>query len=193
MRKLVLFMHMSLDGYVASTNKNSSWDTDEGDVFETIVPKLISNADTLLLGRLIADELLGYWLNAEASDPTLSKGEVEYARWATSAKKVVLSKVEEKPTWPNAEIRVAKDDEDMLQVITDLKKQSGKDIIVHGGVRTVRDLVRLGLVDEYQLVVHPVILGSGLSIFDGLESMNKLHLKATDKLKSGVVFLDYTR
>jgi dihydrofolate reductase len=191
MRKLVLFMHISLDGHVAAKDKDRSWDGDSSEIFEKIVPELISKADTLLLGRVVANDLLGYWLSAEANDPHLSKGEIAYARWATGAKKVVLSNVEEKPIWPNTEIRAVKDDEDMVKVVNDLKQQSGQDIIVHGGVRTARNLAKLDLIDEYQLVMHPALLGSGLPIFDELKHMSRLDLKSVEKLQSGVLFLDY--
>src|ERR1700680_3560257 len=84
MRELVLFMHMSLDGYVAAADKSSGATaaeddttddaTDGGGVMDTVVPKLTNDADTLLLGRVVADELLGYWLNAEANNSNLSSG-----------------------------------------------------------------------------------------------------------------------
>ena len=96
MRKLVLFMHMSLDAYVA--DKGLAWTTIAPGLFGSAVPTLTRKSDTLFLGRVIADDLLGYWLNAEAREPGLDKGEIAYARWATKARKVIISKVDEKLT-----------------------------------------------------------------------------------------------
>jgi dihydrofolate reductase len=189
MRNLILFMHMSLDGFVA--DKGSAWTTVAPGLFGTAVPALTKKSDTLFLGRVIADDLLGYWLHAEARDPGLAKGEVAYARWATKAHKVIVSKVEEKLKWENAELRVVKSDKDMVRVVSSLKKRPGKNMIVHGGVRTARNLTRLGLIDEYQLVVHPVLLGNGSSIFESLKNRRALELVRIEDLKAGVILLVY--
>jgi hypothetical protein len=92
MRRLILFMHMSLDGYGKALGKDGSGRDrtvtsagEEPGALESVVPELINDADTLLLGRIVADELLGYWLNAEAGDPDLTEGGIVYARWATGA------------------------------------------------------------------------------------------------------------
>src|SRR5579859_7021330 len=144
MRKLILFMTMSLDGYVAPVDRTSALnpadDAPDADLghMETVVPKLINDADTLLLGRLVADQLLGYWLTAEANDPSLSSGGVAYARWAASAHKAVLSRVEEQLPWENSELLLVTTDEDMKRAVSTLKRQPGKNIVVHGGVRTVQ-------------------------------------------------------
>lgn len=193
MRKLIVFMHMSLDGYVSAAAKDADWGSADSssDIFVSVVPKLIQDADTLLLGRIVSDELLGYWLNAEANSPGLSKGELAYARWATAAKKVILSREDERPKWPNAEMHLVKDDRSMVNAISGVKDAPGKNIIVHGGVRTARDLARLGLVDEYQLVIHPVILGSGMSIFTDVKDIAPLKLKDVLSLKGGALVATY--
>jgi len=185
-------MHMSLDGYVSTLGKedNGSGGDDHG-VFETAVPELTNKADTLLLGRVVAVDLLGYWLKAEASDPNLSKGAIAYARWATSAHKAVFSKTEEKLPWPDSELLLVKNDEDMVQAVSTLKRQAGKNIVFHGGVRTAQALARLNLVDEYQLVVYPAALGAGQPLFRNLPDRLKLKLLQVAELKAGAVFLRY--
>lgn len=193
MRKLILFMHMSLDGYVSAADQGADWGSADSsaDIFASVVPRLIQDADTLLLGRPLSDELLGYWLNLEAKTPAAPKDELAYARWATSARKVILSKQDEKPKWPNTEMHLVKDDDDMMRAITGVKKRPGRNIIVHGGVRTARALARLGLVDEYQLVIHPVILGSGRSIFTDVKGISPLKLKNVESLKGGALVATY--
>lgn len=192
MRKLVLFMHMSLDGYVAASDKSLNWgEPASPDIFASVVPRLIKDADTLLLGRVLSDELLGFWLSMEAKTPNASKDELAYARWATAARKIILSKKDEKPRWPNTEMHLVKDDHTMMNAIAAVKQAPGKNIVVHGGVRTARDLARLGLVDEYQLVIQPIILGSGMSIFTGVKGPNLLKLKGMEPLIGGALFATY--
>ena len=192
MRKVIVFMHMSLDGYVSAADKNLSWSrASESDLFRSVIPQLIEGADTLLLGRVLSDELLGYWLSAEATNPKLSEGERAYARWATAARKVILSKKDERPAWPNTEVRVAKDDREMSRAIVELKLSPGKNILVHGGVRTARDLARLGLVDEYQLVIQPVILGRGQSIFTSMQGLTPLKLRKSETIDGGGLVATY--
>jgi len=196
MRKLILFMHMSLDGYVGPAERSSEStpaddDNPDDGVFETVVPKLTSDADTLLLGRPVADELLGYWLTAETNDPNLSSGALAYARWATGAHKAVLSRAEERLPWENSELLLVTNDEDMKRAVSTLKRQPGKNIVLHGGVRTAQALVRLNLVDEYQLVVHPVAQRDGGRLFKDLPNDRKLQLLEMVQLKAGAVFLRY--
>jgi dihydrofolate reductase len=198
MRKLVLFMHMSLDGYVKARGKDktgkdqtvSSPGEDPG-VEEMVVPELIRDADTLLLGRLVADELLEYWLNAEAREPNLHEGSVAYARWATSAHKAVFSHTEETLRWSDSELLLVKNDDDMVQAVNTLKRQPGKNIVFHGGVRTAQALARLNLIDEYQLVVPPVALGDGEPLFRKLSDRLKLRLLEVRELNAGALFLRY--
>jgi len=190
-------MHTSLDGYVSDADRPSGLttvDDNNGDdlgEMETVVPKLTNDADTLLLGRVVADELLGYWLSAETNDPNLSSGGVAYARWATGVHKAILSNTKEQLPWGNSELVVVKSDEDMVRAVSALKRQPGKNIVVHGGVRTAQDLARLNLIDEYQLVVHPVAQGDGGPLFKDLPHNLKLQLIEVVELKAGGVFLRY--
>jgi dihydrofolate reductase len=200
MRSVVLFMHMSLDGYVKGLGKDQTGKdktvTSEGEdpgALETVVPELIRDADTLLLGRVVADELLGYWLNAEASDPNLSAGGIAYARWATGAHKAVFSNTPETLPWSDSELLLVRTDGDMVQAVSTLKRQPGKNIVFHGGVRTAQALARLDLVDEYQLVVPPVALGDGEPLFRNLPDGLKLELLQVVELEAGGVFLRYKR
>lgn len=198
MRKLILFMHMSLDGYIAALGKDKSGrdktvtsDGEEPGALETVVPKLTDDADTLLLGRVVADELLGCWLNAEASDSNLSEGGIAYARWATGAHKAVFSNTQETLPWPDSELLLVKNDEDMVQAVSTLKQQPGKNIVFHGGVRTAQALARLNLIDEYQLVVPPAALGEGQPLFRNLPDRLKLKLLEVVELNAGAIFLRY--
>jgi dihydrofolate reductase len=192
MRKLILFMHMSLDAYVATTDQSAPFGSagDDG-ALDIVVPNMTKDADTLLLGRVIADELLGYWLAAEAADPQLSSGGLAYARWATAAHKVVLSNEEERLPWDNSELLVVRNDDDMARAVLTLKRLPGTGIVVHGGVRTAQNLARLNLIDGYQLIVHPMAMGVGCPLFTNLPARLDFKLTETVKLKAGAVFLRY--
>jgi dihydrofolate reductase len=191
MRELILFMHMSLDGYVAGTDTTPPSSRGEAGVFDKVVPDLIGGADTLLLGRLVADELLGYWLNAEINNPDLSPGALAHARWTTAARKVVLANADEQLPWANSELLLVRNDDEIVRAVSSLKQRPGKNVVVYGGVRTAQQLARLSLIDEYQLIVHPVALGDGGGLFKYLLHRLELELIEVAELKSGLVFLRY--
>jgi dihydrofolate reductase len=189
MRELILFMHMSLDGYVAASDKTTPMSRGDDGIFEKVVPELMNDSDTLLLGRVVADQLLGYWLTAETNDPDLSPGALAHARWVASAHKVILSRADENLPWSDSELAVARNDDDIVQAIAAHKQQTGKNIVVYGGVRTAQHLARLNLIDEYQLIVHPVALGDGGALFKNLPDRLELTLVELVELKAGTVFL----
>lgn len=182
-------MHMSLDGYVAAANDSPGL-SDAGEDLWDVVAALTRDADTLLLGRAVAGELLGYWLTAERDDPNLSNGARQYAPWASGAPKVVLSNRDEQWPWNNV-LMLVRDDQEMERAVSTVKQQPGKNIVVHGGVRTARKLARLNLIDEYQLVVHPVALGDGRALFKDLTSRLQLNLTEAANLQAGSVVLWY--
>jgi dihydrofolate reductase len=201
MRNLVLYMQMSLDGYIAPADKPSGGPTaenattdapanDDGSMMEPLA-SLIRDADTLLLGRVVADGLLGYWLSAETDHPDLSSSSLAYARWAIGTHKAVISNTEEQLPWENSELLLVTRDEEMERAVSGLKSRRGKNIVVHGGVRTAQALARLNLVDEYQLVVHPSAQGNGKPLFKDLPGNLRLQLMEARELKAGVVFLRY--
>jgi dihydrofolate reductase len=189
MRELILFMHMSLDGYVAASDETTPMSRGDDGIFEKVVPELMNDSDTLLLGRVVADQLLGYWLSAEATDPDLSPGALAHARWVASAHKVILSRADEHLPWSDSKVAVARNDDEIVQAISALKQQTGKNIVVYGGVRTAQHLARLNLIDEYQLIVHPVALGDGGALFKNLPDRLELTLVELVELKAGAVFL----
>jgi dihydrofolate reductase len=189
MRELILFMHMSLDGYVAASDETTPMSRGDDGIFEKVVPELMNDSDTLLLGRVVADQLLGYWLSAETNDPDLSPGALAHARWVASAHKVILSRADEHLPWSDSKVAVARNDDEIVQAISALKQQTGKNIVVYGGVRTAQHLARLNLIDEYQLIVHPVALGDGGALFKNLPDRLELTLVELVELKAGAVFL----
>ena len=100
----------------------------------------------------------------------------------------ILSNREEKLAWENTELLVVKSDDDLVEAVKKIKQQPGKDLGVPGGIRTAQTFVRLGLIDEYVLAVHPVAIGKGQSVFTKRVSLELVSVKT---YKSGVMRVHY--
>ena len=161
MRSLILAMQISLDGFVGGPNGEMDWVTLSQEMDDNMLPAMMERADTCLLGRSLYQGFASYWPTAPASNPNLSKGEIQFASWIEQASKVVFSSTLEKVEWHNSRLVRG----DAAAEVARLKQQPGKDIVSFGGARLAQELVRLGLVDEYQLMLNPVILGQGLPLF----------------------------
>jgi dihydrofolate reductase len=128
--------------------------------------------------------MIDYWPTAD-TQPANPAYIIEYARIWRDMPKVVFSKTLEQVAWNSRLVR-----EDFVGEITKLKAQTGKDLSV-GGPGLASSLVQLGLVDEYQLFINPLILGGGTPFFSSLSNPRRLQLIETRKFGSGVVYLRY--
>jgi dihydrofolate reductase len=191
MRKVILSMMMSLDGFVAGPNDEMDWlppFNDEAlwkDIHKQMWEHLRS-VDTLLLGRATYQIWESYW-PAAATNPASTKNDLEFSRYADETQKLVFSTTLKNADWKNT--RLVK--ENIAEEISNLKKQPGKNLAVAGGAGIAQTFIRLGLIDEYHLLVHPVILGSGKPLFKGSESRIRLKLVGTQTLRPEVVALHY--
>lgn len=187
MRKIVLTEWVSLDGYTADRDNQmgfvgESFDDEMGRYEGTI----INTGDTLLLGRATYDSFAGSW-PLVPDDPTRSEPEKEYARALNAMRKIVVSKSLESADWAGSEIVRSIDPAFFEQ----LKAQDGKDILIYGSASIVSQLTELGLIDEYQVLVHPVVLGGGKALFGGVTDTRRLRLVSAQPFESGVVLLTY--
>jgi dihydrofolate reductase len=157
MRKLVLQMGVSLDGLVARPGKFGTGDwgvPPEDPALKARKLDWFRDAGLHLMGRTTYEEMAGFW-------PT---SDDEYAAPMNDIPKVVFSKTLTRADWPRSTIASG----DLADEVNALKREPGKDMIAWGGAAFAQSLSRLGLVDEYRLVIQPVALGDGLPLFAGL-------------------------
>jgi dihydrofolate reductase len=184
MRKLKLQMQMTLDGFVAGPNGESDWMIRSNGA-KQFITSLIDSSDTLLMGRKMTDGFVNYWENIAGNQP--ESPEYTFAKKMVDTPKVVFSQTLDKSAWTNTVLAKG----NLIDEIANLKNQNGKDLLVYGGADFVASLIKENLIDEYNLMLHPVILGKGLTIFDKTENRLNLKLIESKMFDSGHVFLHY--
>jgi dihydrofolate reductase len=188
MTKLVLTMAMSLDGFFAGPGGELDWMTHAPD--PEFSQDNVSSFDRFgrgFIGYPTASGMLPYWLKV-ASDPQAPADQRSLAQAVNRLRPILVSDRQEPVPWPNAELLVVHDDEQLASAVRREKEKPGKDLGVPGGIRTAQTLVRLGLVDEYVLTVHPVALGAGQRVFTGKTGLELIDAKT---YRSGVTRARY--
>jgi dihydrofolate reductase len=188
MRKVILAMQVTLDGFIEGPNGELDWAMKEDKETWKAVFDLQKSADTLLLGRVMYPGFETYWLSVP-TNPSSTRNEIEYARLADKLQKIVFSKTLEKVKWKTT--RIVKDR--IAEEIQRMKQQPGKDMVLLGGAGLASTFINLGLIDEYHLIVNPLILGGGKPLFKDVKERHKLKLIKTKILKSGKVVLHYNK
>jgi dihydrofolate reductase len=167
MADLVLTMTMSLDGFFCGPGGELDWMTQAPDPeFSSDNAAFFDRFDRGFIGYPTASGMLPYWLNV-AGNPQAPAAERALAEALNTLHPILISNREEPVPWQNAELLVVHDDNQLADAVRSEKARPGKDLGVPGGIRTARTLIRLGLIDEYVLTVHPVALSSGKRVFTG--------------------------
>jgi dihydrofolate reductase len=183
MRKVVYWVHTSIDGFIAGPNGEFDWPT-LGPELSAYADRLHERSDTFLYGRVVWELMVSYWPTADQiSDHPHS---LSFAKVWRMMPKVVFSNTLTEVGW-NA--RVATDVEKEIRA---LKAQPGKDMVLTGGARLAATLAELDLIDEYQVVVHPVVLGGGKQLFP-LAQRFDLKLADSRTFDGRAVLLSYHR
>lgn len=187
MRKLIVSMNITLDGKMAGPKCELDWHfeswTDEmGDAF----CNQLLQADTILLGRVTYEAMAEYW-PAKMAQTFLRSEDFAFANMMNSYAKIVFSKTLTVAKWNNSKLIYG----NVAEEIKLLKTTKGKDIIVYGSGKLVSALIKSGVVDEYQLWLHPVLLGRGKPLFNNLPKRLDLQLIDVKIFTSGVVLLYY--
>ena len=178
MRKVIAAINMTLDGFCDHTAGIAD------DELHQHYSELLSSAGALLYGR-ITYQLMEYWRTV-LKNPTGNKPQDDFAVMIDKIPKIVFSRTLKSIDWESAKLAT----KDIKEEVLELRQQAGKDIFI-GSPSLIVTLTQLGLIDEYQLCVHPVILGKGLALFKNINDRILLKLLKTKKLGSGAIVLYY--
>jgi dihydrofolate reductase len=197
MRKIVMFNQVSADGYFAAPDGSLNWVVQDEEVHKRAVEGM-PEVDTVLFGRRTYEMFAAFWPHAlddssTAPDPHhpghRSAAIRDMAVWLNETSKIVFSATLKDATWRNSRLVRELDP----RGIEAMKKQPGKDMIVFGSGSIVSQLTAHGLIDEYQFVVSPVLLGGGRALLNGMSSTVRLRLLDASPHQSGTVTLRYGR
>ena len=181
MRKVIVSNMITLDGFLAGPDGDIDWHIADAD-FNDYALDMFKSVDTLLFGRVTYQLMASYWPTPSATtdDPII-------ADKMNNLAKIVFSKTLTKADWNNS--RLAKGD--ISEEVKKLKQQPGKDMVIFGSSSLVSALTPPRLIDEYRLIVNPVILGSGLPEFTGIKDRVQLQLVEARAFRAGTVLLRY--
>ncbi|WP_423148123.1 dihydrofolate reductase family protein [Rubrolithibacter danxiaensis] len=190
MRKIISFMHISLDGFAAGPNGEMNWIKVDEEIFDH-VGKRISQVDTALYGRVTFQMMENYWPTA-GDKPDASKHDIEHSKWYSKVHKVVLSKTMSTDDGRDAGLTNTTIISDNLSDrINEIKQQAGEDILVFGSPTATHSLMQQNLIDGYWLFVNPIILGQGIPLFADIKDKIKLKLLTSQQFNCGVTELNY--
>jgi len=189
MRKIISFMHISLDGFVAGVNGEMDWIKVNEEIFD-FVGKRISEGDTALYGRVTYQMMENYWPTA-GDKPAATRHEIEHSKWYSKVHKVVLSKTIKDSGLTNTKI-ISGNLSERINEIKQSRNGGSKEILLFGSPTATHSLIQLNLIDGYWLFVNPIILGRGIPLFVDIKDKIKLKLLTTRQFTCGVTELNYT-
>jgi dihydrofolate reductase len=187
MRKLVLFLHTSLDGFVAGPKGEMDWITVDEDMFD-YAGQQTDEADTALYGRVTYQMMENYWPSA-GKKPNATKHDKQHSNWYNKVEKVVLSKTLKETNLTNTKVIT----DNISKEITKLKQKEGKNILIFGSPSVAHLLISSNLVDDYWIFLNPVLLGQGIPLFKSIHAKAKLKLVESKIFPSGVVCIHYEK
>ncbi|MBI3259762.1 MAG: dihydrofolate reductase family protein [Ignavibacteriae bacterium] len=187
MKKLVIFMHVSLDGFVGGPNGEMDWIRVDDEMFD-YAGRLTHDSDVALYGRVTYNMMDAYWPTA-ADQPNASKHDIEHSNWYNSVHKVVVSNSMKGKKLENVTIL----NENIPNEILRIKQQPGKNIAMFGSPTVGHFLMQHNLIDDYWLFINPIILGTGIPMFTGIKEKIDLTLVESKTFSSGVVGLHYQK
>lgn len=170
MRRLIVFNNVSLDGYFVDANGEMSWAHrhDQDAEWNDFVSGNASGGGELLFGRKTYELMASFW-----PTPMAAQMQPVMAERMNALRKTVFSRTLDKASWSNTTLVKG----DLVEEVRKLKSGPGKGMTILGSGSIVAQLAQVGLIDEYQLVVNPIVLGKGRTMFEGIQE--KLNLKPT--------------
>lgn len=180
MAKLIAFNFLTLNGYYKGPDGDISWHRHGGEEGEYSAD-MLSQDNILVFGRTTYEMMAGYWPGpmAAENDPVVAQG-------MNQAEKIVFSRTLQQADWNNTRII-----SDNLVDTVALLKNGSKDMAVLGSGSLITQLASAGLIDEYQIMIDPVAIGHGTTIFQGMDRQLALKLTGAKVFNSGVVLLHY--
>lgn len=185
MRKLAVFNSVTLDGYFAGVNGDIRWahtrDGDDGE-WKAFVDENAKGGGELVFGRITYAMMASYW-----PTPLASQNDPIVAERMNALPKVVFSRTLEQAAWSNTKLVKG----DPAAEMRKLKQEAGPDMAIMGSGSIVAQLAQEGLIDEFQIVVVPVVLGKGRTMFEGVSTMLTMKPTRTRSFRNGKVLLCY--
>jgi len=180
MRKVIAVEFVTLDGFISGPNGELDWFVHDD---PEIPGGQLDSVDTFLFGRRTYELMVSHWPTATDDNPVIIAK-------MNNTPKIVFSKTLNKVEWGRwNNAKLVK--ENVVETVNQMKKQPGKDMVILGSGTLVSSFLKLGLIDEYQILLHPIVLGRGKPLFRDLSERQKLELIGTKTFKSGVVGLYY--
>jgi dihydrofolate reductase len=184
MRRIIYFVHQTLDGYIEGPNGEFDW-PQMGPELSAYSAELDAEVDAILYGRVVWEMMSSFWPQAESLSD--HPHDLAYAPLWRAKSKLVFSNTLEKADWNTRVIGG-----DVVPAVTALKQETGGDIVLMGGQKLAAGLAGTGLLDEYRIVVHPVLLGGGRPVFDPQPDRTALTLAESRTFDASSVLLRFT-
>ena len=185
MRKIILMMSVSLDGFIEGPDRELDWHMVDDELHRHFNEQL-SAMGAFLSGRVTYELMAGFWPTAD-TDPSSTGPMVEFARIWRDMPKIVFSRTLERADWNTTVVRDL-----VVEEVLELKAQPGGDLVL-GGADLAAAFMRHDLIDEYRLYVHPIVIGQGKPLFQASDAKINLQLAETRTFGNGVVLLRYQR
>lgn len=184
MRKVVLFLHQSLDGYCGTLEGGLEW-IPYNEALQNHADRLVQSVGSAMYGRVTYEMMKSHW-SGVLKDPTATEYEKKHALWYDKIEKIVFSTT---LTEEGGNTTVIGDN--VEEEVKKLKEKDGKDLVIFGSPTLARSLMSMNLIDEFQFTVSPVILGKGKTFMRSIDVRVNLELLSTEQLEGGVVVLHY--
>lgn len=182
MPKLIVYNSMSLDGYFTDAKGDMSWAHKHDPEWQAFVKENASGGGRLLFGRKTYEMMAGFW-----STPMAMQGNPVVAERLNALPKYVCSRTLEQASWNNTTLLKG----ELAEEVRKLKQQAGPDIVLMGSGSVVSQLSEAGLIDEYQIVLNPLVVGQGRTLFEGVQRKLPMKLAKSRPFANGNVVLFY--
>ena len=182
MRKLLVFNHVSLDGLFVDAKGDMSWAHQRDAEWNEFVAGNAKGGGVLVFGRVTYEMMASFW-----PTPMAAQNSPAVAELMNKLQKIVFSKTMKEASWSNTKLMKG----DLATEVRKLKQDPGLDMVIMGSGTIISQLAQEGLIDEFQIVLAPIVIGSGGTLFEGVKEKLSLKLKSTRSFKNGNVFLCY--